>query len=104
MHQGVSRGFKDVSKSAKVFLRALRFARKRTPFMALLTRANTRVNMTNPDTYFREVWNEQKTNYARGRASRPKGSPGETFGRDRFTYTVEQLPSGCLLYQLALTR
>jgi len=58
--------------------------------------------MTNPDTYFSEVWNEQKTNYAS--ASRPKGSPGQTFGRDRFTYTVEQLPSGCLLYQLALIR
>ena len=72
--------------------------------MALLARANTRVNMTNPDTYFREVWNEQKTNYASRHASRPKRLPGQTFGRDRFTYTVEQLPGGCLLYQLALTR
>ncbi len=60
--------------------------------------------MTNPDTYFREVRNEQKTNYASRRASRTKGSPGQTFGQDRFTYTVERLPSGCLLYQLAPIR
>jgi len=60
-----------------------------------------RVNVTNPDTYFREVWNEGETTAASIRASRSKRSITLPHRPDRFTYTVERLEGGCLLYQLA---
>lgn len=61
--------------------------------------------MMNPNMYLSDVWNEEEeTPAANARASRTKNEPRLPHGRGRFTYTIVRLQSGCLLYQLALTK
>jgi hypothetical protein len=57
--------------------------------------------MFNPDMSFRDVCNKQETADKNARGS-GKRKPWLPHGRDRFTYTVKRLQSGCLVFQLRL--
>ena len=58
--------------------------------------------MMNPNLYFREVWNEEKTANESASVFRSKGQPHLARQNDLFTYTVHRLQSGCRVYQLVL--
>ncbi len=57
--------------------------------------------MMNPTLYLRDVWSAEETTEGNARTSGGKREPRLPRRRGRFTYTVERLQSGCLLYQLA---
>ena len=58
--------------------------------------------MMNPNVYFRDLWTEAETTAAKARSSGGKSETRLQHGRHRFTYTIERLQSGCLVYQLTL--
>jgi hypothetical protein len=60
--------------------------------------------MMNPDMYFRDTWKEEEATDETACSSNGKSKPRLRHGQDHFTYTVERLQGGCLLYQLALVR
>ena len=59
--------------------------------------------MMNPSLYFREVWNKEETADKNACAFRSKSAPRLPHGKGPFTYTVERLLSGCLVYRLDRT-
>ena len=61
--------------------------------------------MRNPEIYSREVrYEEETTEEAAARYPHCKSEHRLSHEKGSFTYTVERLQSGCLLYQLALIK
>jgi hypothetical protein len=58
--------------------------------------------MMSPNTYLSNPWNEGAKAGAQPSGAPSKSQLQRASGRHTFTYRIEGLPSGCLLYQLEL--